>query len=182
MLRDDQQAPGSVPRFVSIDSRVQAGCSHVFWWSLGNEGAQKPSSVMSDCGHSAFQTPRAPTDYSQALSSSRAHSSTMASVDVTDATNATSSPFTDFFGPTLLKGAEKVSTAEALAGKKAVAIYFSAHWCPPCRGFTPKLAEMYSATFKAKGMEIVFASSDRDFQSNPANGSSKHKTFGFLAN
>jgi len=49
-----------------------------------------------------------------------------------------------------------------LADKKAVGVYFSAHWCPPCRGFTPKLAEMYNSAFKAKGMEIVFVSSDRD--------------------
>merc|ERR1740138_643520 len=46
---------------------------------------------------------------------------------------------------------------------KVVAIYFSAHWCPPCRGFTPKLAKAY-ATYKSAGknLEIVFASSDRD--------------------
>ena len=25
-----------------------------------------------------------------------------------------------------------------------VGIYFSAHWCPPCRGFTPKLVEFFS--------------------------------------
>ena len=28
-------------------------------------------------------------------------------------------------------------------GVKAVGFYFSAHWCPPCRQFTPKLGEVY---------------------------------------
>lgn len=46
---------------------------------------------------------------------------------------------------------------------KVVGIYFSAHWCPPCRGFTPMLAEKYLA-YKAAGkpFEIIFVSSDRD--------------------
>ncbi|TNV75366.1 hypothetical protein FGO68_gene7670 [Halteria grandinella] len=34
-----------------------------------------------------------------------------------------------------------VSPATALAGKKAVGLYFSAHWCPPCKAFTPILGE-----------------------------------------
>merc|ERR1719231_1447567 len=55
-----------------------------------------------------------------------------------------------------------VKTADALAGKTTVGLYFSAHWCPPCRGFTPKLAKAYTDSLKAKGMEIVFVSSDRD--------------------
>jgi len=63
------------------------------------------------------------------------------------------------------KGGEKVSTETALAGKKGVALYFSAHWCPPCRGFTPKLAEWYTADLQAKGLEVVFLSSDRDDKS-----------------
>merc|ERR1711975_18303 len=56
-----------------------------------------------------------------------------------------------------------VQTADALADADAVGIYFSAHWCPPCRGFTPKLAEIYN-DMKAAGkkFEIIFASSDRD--------------------
>merc|ERR1711920_393819 len=53
-------------------------------------------------------------------------------------------------------------TSDVLSGAKAVGIYFSAHWCPPCRGFTPKLAEMFKDAFEAKGMKIVFVSSDRD--------------------
>jgi nucleoredoxin len=55
-----------------------------------------------------------------------------------------------------------VDTASAMQDKKAVALYFSAHWCPPCRGFTPQLAEWYTNDLQAKGLEVVFVSSDRD--------------------
>ena len=36
-----------------------------------------------------------------------------------------------------------VSSADALANKKLVAFYFSAHWCPPCKAFTPVLKKFY---------------------------------------
>ena len=49
---------------------------------------------------------------------------------------------------------------EILSENKLICFYFSAHWCPPCRGFTPKLAEWYKKDLQAKGMEVVFASSD----------------------
>jgi len=65
-------------------------------------------------------------------------------------------------GNKLLSGSDEVETSEALAGKQAVALYFSAHWCPPCRGFTPQLAKWYKDGLKEKGLEIVFVSSDRD--------------------
>ena len=41
----------------------------------------------------------------------------------------------------LRKDGSRVSV-DALQGKM-VALYFSAHWCPPCRGFTPKLKAFY---------------------------------------
>merc|ERR1712232_405627 len=73
------------------------------------------------------------------------------------------SDFNKIFGSKLLRGETEVNTADALAGLDAVGIYFSAHWCPPCRGFTPVLAEKYKALKDAgKKFEIVFASSDRD--------------------
>jgi len=56
-----------------------------------------------------------------------------------------------------------VDTKDALAGKDYVMLYFSAHWCPPCRGFTPKLAERYKELVAAGAkVECVFCSSDRD--------------------
>jgi len=70
--------------------------------------------------------------------------------------------FASLLGNTLQKGTETISTSEALADKKAVALYFSAHWCPPCRGFTPKLGQMYKDALREKGLEIIFVSSDRD--------------------
>jgi thiol-disulfide isomerase/thioredoxin len=58
----------------------------------------------------------------------------------------------------------KEGTAELdLKSNKVIGIYFSAHWCPPCRGFTPILGEKYKALKEAgKDFEIVFVSSDRD--------------------
>jgi len=54
------------------------------------------------------------------------------------------------------------TVVSALAGKEVVALYFSAHWCPPCRNFTPKLAGAYQTIAAAKPFEIVFISSDKD--------------------
>jgi len=46
---------------------------------------------------------------------------------------------------------------------KYTALYFSAHWCPPCRMFTPKLVEWYKDFKKTHpNFELVFVSSDRD--------------------
>jgi len=41
------------------------------------------------------------------------------------------------------------------------AFYFSAHWCPPCRAFTPKLVSFYNEQAgKKKQFEIILVSSD----------------------
>ena len=57
---------------------------------------------------------------------------------------------------------EKLEAGVALAGK-VVALYFSAHWCPPCKVFTPKLAAAYEmANEDDANFQIVFVSSDND--------------------
>jgi len=45
---------------------------------------------------------------------------------------------------------------------KVFGLYFSAHWCPPCKAFTPQLAGWYNKDLKSKGFEVVFVSSDRE--------------------
>jgi len=50
-----------------------------------------------------------------------------------------------------------------LEGKKFVGFYYSAHWCAPCRKFTPQLVQYYNLVAPSHPeFEIVFVSSDRD--------------------
>lgn len=73
-------------------------------------------------------------------------------------------PFSEVIAGKLVnKDSKEVDVNEAFKDGKSVGIYFSAHWCPPCRGFTPKLVEFYNK-FNAGGkkLEIIFVSWDRD--------------------
>lgn len=79
------------------------------------------------------------------------------------------SPLEAMFGTDLLQQnllqpqRTTTSTTKALRDKEVIGIYFSAHFCPPCRGFTPKLAQRYKGLKAAgKKFEIVFSSCDRD--------------------
>jgi nucleoredoxin len=46
--------------------------------------------------------------------------------------------------------------------KKLIALYFSAHWCGPCRQFTPNLVSYYKKNTGAHPeFEIVFVSNDK---------------------
>merc|ERR1712232_675713 len=66
----------------------------------------------------------------------------------------------------LLQGAKvlnKNGDVEDLSKYTTVGLYFTASWCPPCRGFTPILNEAYkNAVANGKSVQIVFMSRDRD--------------------
>ena len=68
------------------------------------------------------------------------------------------------FGEALQRKDGSTIDFEALTKlKDGWALYFSAHWCPPCRAFTPKLVSTYEKMKAAgKDMEIVFVSWDRE--------------------
>lgn len=64
------------------------------------------------------------------------------------------------FSSQLVSKSGLISTGEALRGASVVAVYFSAHWCPPCRNFTPPLARAFSAA--PAELAVIFVSGDRD--------------------
>ena len=70
-----------------------------------------------------------------------------------------------FKGKKLLTHSGDLVDAEAALGdKKVVVCYFSAHWCPPCRQFTPMLKDFYEELSDSP-LAIIFVSSDRDEKS-----------------
>ncbi|GMT16804.1 hypothetical protein PFISCL1PPCAC_8101 [Pristionchus fissidentatus] len=68
-----------------------------------------------------------------------------------------------FAGAKLYKngGDGKVLDASVLEGK-TLGLYFSAHWCPPCRNFTPLLKDFHAELEDDGEFEIVFVSFDRN--------------------
>ena len=55
---------------------------------------------------------------------------------------------------------------EDLLKNEIIGVYFSAHWCGPCRAFTPRLAQFYkNVNSEKKQIEIIFNSADQDLKS-----------------
>ncbi len=62
----------------------------------------------------------------------------------------------------LVKAGGVKADAQPLMQKRYLFIYFSAHWCPPCRAFTPRLVEFYNANFANGDFDLLFVSDDPD--------------------
>jgi thiol-disulfide isomerase/thioredoxin len=59
-------------------------------------------------------------------------------------------------------GAVSRADDPGLENKKLIALYFSAHWCAPCRKFTPQLVDYYNRVEpQHPEFEIIFVSCDR---------------------
>ena len=65
-------------------------------------------------------------------------------------------------GATLVKADGTTDAADAVLGdKEMILFYFSAHWCPLYRQFTPMLKDFFQELPETAGVQIVFVSSDR---------------------
>ena len=68
--------------------------------------------------------------------------------------------------PQELKSKTGITALSEVTETPIIGLYFSAHWCPPCRGFTPILSEFYKkVNEEKKQIEIIFVSCDRDLKS-----------------
>lgn len=72
--------------------------------------------------------------------------------------------------PFLVNAEGEAVDLDKVAEAPILLFYYSAHWCPPCRLFTPKLVEFYKANGGGEKFEIIFVSSDR----------SKKAMFGYM--
>ena len=71
---------------------------------------------------------------------------------------------TPFLPPEFESSNGKV-TKEDVLSNDIIGVYFSAHWCGPCRAFTPRLAEFYkNVNTLQKQIEIIFNSADQDLK------------------
>ena len=70
--------------------------------------------------------------------------------------------FSSLKGGTLIRSGQgqPVPLEDALGGKEFILLYASAHWCGPCRQFTPMLAAWYKGF--QDNVEVVFLSADHD--------------------
>lgn len=67
----------------------------------------------------------------------------------------------EMIAPYLVKGTDSVT--ESILDNKVYGLYFSAHWCGPCKQFTPKLIEVYNQLKSlGKEFEVIFCSLDND--------------------
>lgn len=62
--------------------------------------------------------------------------------------------------PAILHDASGNEVDPATLKGKHIGLYFSAHWCPPCRAFTPSLVKFRNENAD-KDFEIIFVSLDK---------------------
>lgn len=116
--------------------------------ALENQAAQRAAAVQ--------QAQKASSQYEAQLIAERTAKAPVAKPD--------GSSIADAMKASLVKidnaGLAPVSD-EVMAKKKLIGLYYSAHWCGPCRKFTPQLVDYYNRVIRQQpDVEFVFVSAD----------------------
>ncbi len=64
-------------------------------------------------------------------------------------------------GPLVVDSRGSTYSSQNLASNNYMLLYFSAEWCPPCRGFTPDLVKFVERNRSGGNFDLIFVSSDR---------------------
>jgi nucleoredoxin len=93
------------------------------------------------------------------------HQSQLAKQSATAASQPSSDAITQMLKGNLVRCQNGLLTSyydEELNRKKIYGLYFSAHWCAPCRKFTPQLVEYYNRIARDHPeFEVIFISADK---------------------
>lgn len=67
----------------------------------------------------------------------------------------------DLFEGTVVNSQRASTDASPLLETDYLLLYFSAHWCPPCKAFTPNFVDFYNTRGGNKRFQAVLISSDK---------------------
>lgn len=70
-------------------------------------------------------------------------------------------PVAEMLSQSLVDAGGNPVAGSELAKKQYLLLYFSAHWCPPCRAFTPQLVNFYNQNKKSDNFEVILISADK---------------------
>lgn len=76
------------------------------------------------------------------------------------ATTAAKLDLAKLFDGKLVSADGKRANTDSIKKAKYVAVYYSAHWCAPCKAFTPDLVRFVNENRKDDNFEVVLLSSD----------------------
>jgi len=71
-----------------------------------------------------------------------------------------SHPFLSQYAVEIGRSDGSAAEQQEFTSKQYVLVYFSAHWCSPCRAFTPLLVQYYNQRGGGQKFEVVFVSDD----------------------
>mmetsp|Transcript_46872 Transcript_46872/g.94549 ORF Transcript_46872/g.94549 Transcript_46872/m.94549 type:complete len:263 (-) Transcript_46872:145-933(-) len=165
------------PTLKVISAVYSTGLAYIGWSYFGEEAQVRITRTAIHVGSSVLSlVERVPglslsreRDFDFVARSTRTNIAACDSAPESPRENLTAEDFFSILGTRVLLKADGSQVPVSALVNKSVALYFSAHWCSPCRRFTPLLAQIYLTLERHRAgkdgssdIEFVFISSDND--------------------